>query len=72
MPDFATEDLSGLTGAMGIIVSPGRHEYQFHYKLPDEVRAAAISESLATVFMFRAVPCFSQGMRSLVAAIPSG
>lgn len=35
VPDSATEDLSGLTGAMNIVVAPGRHDYQFRYTLPD-------------------------------------
>ncbi len=35
-------------------------------------RADTISASLATVFMFRAVPVFSPGMRSRVVAMPLG
>lgn len=34
VPDSGTEELSGLTGTMNIIVSPGRHDYQFRYTLP--------------------------------------
>jgi len=34
VPDSGTDGLSGLTGTMEIIVSPGRHDYRFHYKLP--------------------------------------
>ena len=35
VPDSATEGLVGLTGAMSIVVTPGRHDYQFRYTLPD-------------------------------------
>lgn len=34
VPDSGTEGLSGLTGTMNIVVTPGRHDYQFHYTLP--------------------------------------
>ncbi|HEY0270537.1 MAG TPA: DUF3224 domain-containing protein, partial [Sphingomonas sp.] len=34
VPDCATEDLSGPTGTMNIVVTPGRHDYQFRYMLP--------------------------------------
>lgn len=34
VPDSGTDGLSGLTGTMEIIVSPGRHDYRFHYGLP--------------------------------------
>ena len=34
VPDSGTDGLSGLTGTMEIIVSPGRHDYRFHYRLP--------------------------------------
>jgi hypothetical protein len=34
VPDSATEGLSGLAGTMNIVVSPGRHDYQFRYTLP--------------------------------------
>ena len=35
VPDSATGGLGGLTGTMNIVVTPGRHDYQFHYTLPD-------------------------------------
>lgn len=35
VPDSATGGLVGLTGTMKIVVTPGRHDYQFHYTLPD-------------------------------------
>jgi hypothetical protein len=34
VPDSATEGLSGLTGTMNIVVTPGRHDYRFRYTLP--------------------------------------
>lgn len=34
VPDSATDDLVGLTGTMNIVVTPGRHDYQFRYTLP--------------------------------------
>lgn len=34
VPDSATEGLSGLTGTMNIVVTPGKHDYQFRYSLP--------------------------------------
>ncbi|WP_174296862.1 DUF3224 domain-containing protein [Sphingomonas bacterium] len=34
VPDSGTEELSGLTGTMNIIVSPGKHDYQLRYTLP--------------------------------------
>jgi len=35
VPDSATEGVAGLTGTMNIVVTPGRHDYQFRYTLPD-------------------------------------
>lgn len=35
VPDSAADGLAGLTGTMNIIVTPGRHDYQFRYTLPD-------------------------------------
>ena len=35
VPDSATEGLAGLAGTMNIVVTPGRHDYQFRYTLPD-------------------------------------
>ncbi|RYZ99987.1 MAG: DUF3224 family protein [Sphingobacteriaceae bacterium] len=35
VPDSATEGLAGLAGMMNIVVTPGRHDYQFRYTLPD-------------------------------------
>ncbi len=34
VPDSGTEGLSGLTGAMSIVVTAGKHDYHFRYKLP--------------------------------------
>lgn len=34
VPDSATEGLLGLTGTMNIVVTPGRHDYEFRYTLP--------------------------------------
>lgn len=34
VPDSATDGLAGLTGTMNIVVTPGRHDYQFRYTLP--------------------------------------
>lgn len=34
VPDSATDDLSGLAGTMNIIVTAGKHDYQFRYTLP--------------------------------------
>jgi len=33
VPDSGADGLSGLKGTMEIIVSPGRHDYRFHYEL---------------------------------------
>ncbi len=35
VPVSATEGLAGLTGTMSVVVTPGRHDYQFRYTLPD-------------------------------------
>ncbi|WP_420137816.1 DUF3224 domain-containing protein [Sphingomonas sp.] len=35
VPDSGTDGLAGLTGTMNIVVTPGRHDYQFRYILPD-------------------------------------
>lgn len=35
VPDSATGGLLGLTGTMNIVVTPGKHDYQFRYTLPD-------------------------------------
>lgn len=35
VPDSATDGLTGLAGTMNIVVTPGRHDYQFRYTLPD-------------------------------------
>lgn len=35
VPDSATDGLAGLRGTMNIVVTPGRHDYQFRYTLPD-------------------------------------
>ena len=34
VPDSGTEGLTGLTGTLDIIISPGRHDYKFDYTLP--------------------------------------
>lgn len=34
VPDSGTDGLSGLTGTMNIIVTAGKHDYQFRYALP--------------------------------------
>lgn len=34
VPDSGTEGLSGLAGTMNIIVTAGKHDYQFCYTLP--------------------------------------
>ena len=34
VPDSATDGLAGLMGTMNIVVTPGRHDYQFRYTLP--------------------------------------
>ena len=34
VPDSGTEGLSGLAGTMNIIVTAGKHGYQFRYTLP--------------------------------------
>jgi Protein of unknown function (DUF3224) len=35
IPDSGTDDLSGLTGRMNIIIEDGKHSYDFDYMLPD-------------------------------------
>lgn len=35
VPDSGTEELTGLTGSMDIVVEPGRHSYAFRYTLPN-------------------------------------
>ncbi len=35
VPDSAIGGLAGLTGTMNIVVTSGRHDYQFRYTLPD-------------------------------------
>ena len=35
VPDSATDGLEGLAGTMNIIVTSGRHDYQFRYTLPN-------------------------------------
>lgn len=35
VPDSGTDGLSGIVGEMDIAVTPGRHDYKFHYTLPD-------------------------------------
>ncbi len=35
VPDSGTGELAGLTGKMGIVITDGKHYYEFDYKLPD-------------------------------------
>ncbi len=35
VPDSGTEELTGLTGSMAILVEPGVHEYEFDYALDE-------------------------------------
>lgn len=35
VPDSGTDGLTGITGEMDIVVTPGRHDYTFRYSLPD-------------------------------------
>ncbi len=37
LPDSGTDQLTGLTGAMGIVIADGKHFYAFDYALPDPV-----------------------------------
>jgi hypothetical protein len=34
VPDSATDELTGLTGRMAIIIEAGKHSYEFDYELP--------------------------------------
>ena len=34
VPDSGTEGLSGLAGTMNIVITAGKHDYQFRYTLP--------------------------------------
>lgn len=36
VPDSGTGDLVGLTGKMNIVITDGKHFYEFDYKLPDQ------------------------------------
>lgn len=36
IPDSGTDDLTGLTGRMNIIIADGKHSYDFEYTLPDK------------------------------------
>ncbi len=35
VPDSGTDGLVGLTGTMNIVITEGRHSYEFDYALPD-------------------------------------
>jgi len=35
VPDSGTDQLAGLTGKMNIIITDGKHSYEFDYSLPD-------------------------------------
>jgi uncharacterized protein DUF3224 len=35
VPDSGTGQLAGLTGKMAIIITDGKHSYEFDYTLPD-------------------------------------
>jgi hypothetical protein len=37
VPDSGTGELTGLTGAMNIVIESGRHEYTFEYSLPSSL-----------------------------------
>jgi hypothetical protein len=34
VPDSGTDELTGLTGTMAIIIADGKHSYEFDYELP--------------------------------------
>ncbi len=36
VPDSATDELEGLTGSMKIIITDGKHFYEFDYQLPQK------------------------------------
>jgi hypothetical protein len=36
VPDSGTDELTGLTGKMNIIIAAGKHSYEFDYVLPDK------------------------------------
>ena len=35
VPDSGTDALAGIAGTMDIVVSPGKHDYSFRYRLPN-------------------------------------
>jgi hypothetical protein len=35
VPDSGTDQLKGLTGKMEIVITNGKHFYNFEYRLPD-------------------------------------
>jgi Protein of unknown function (DUF3224) len=35
VPDSATDELTGLTGKLNIIIADGKHSYEFEYSLPE-------------------------------------
>ena len=37
VPDSGTEQLTGITGTLNIIIADGKHLYEFDYSLADEV-----------------------------------
>ena len=36
VPDSGTDELTGLTGSMKIIIASGKHSYEFEYELPGD------------------------------------
>jgi hypothetical protein len=36
IPDSGTEELSGLSGTMHIVIDKGNHSYEFEYRFPDK------------------------------------
>ena len=35
VPDSATDDLTGLTGILAILIADGKHSYDFEYSIPE-------------------------------------
>jgi hypothetical protein len=36
VPDSGTDELSGISGTMNIIIADGKHSYEFDYSLPGQ------------------------------------
>ena len=43
VPDSGTDELTGLTGKLNIIIADGKHSYDFEYSLPEKSITAATS-----------------------------